>query len=389
MEVFVSDKNHDRERLDELPIYDMINYEQLDKQPVYDQPVYDEHEYDEPVYDEIMDFENTTQLNYIINNIILSAQKKQTQLQSILTTLEQLFSKFYYDWYNKYRMRRGDQSSMDYWKTCIEPHLLRYDHTIQNYKKNITEINKECNDSLTSFIVVCNEVDLDCVDVVTLEDQFEELIQNVDLSIEKLNRYIIDVNECMKTLNQYYYEWMDSIPDEIISIIFGYWNDKHNLKYGTMAQLNKRWNNIIMSKYSTQYKHDKERREIYISRCRKSAYRMGKLLLDRKHLMFDEFGLNEQFILSKYDIMGLYADLDMNVHLAMTELTKNLKFTIFSLEFNYYEDHIKSTINKHYEKFVNFCEKFFPTYGKTMVRIMMETASAVVEDDNTLLKYLM
>jgi len=384
MEVFVSDENHDRERLDELPNYDMLIYENLDDDSVYEEPEYEEYE-----CDEMMDFENTMQTNYVINNIILSAQKKQTHLQSILTTLEQLFSQFYYDWYNKYRMRHGDQSSMDYWKTCIEPHLSRYDHTIQNYKKTIAEIKQECNDSLTSFLVVCNEVDLDYVDVGTIEEQFEDLIQNVDVSIEKLNRYIIDVNECMKTLNQYYHEWMDQIPDEIINIIIGYWDDTHNLKYGTMAQLNKRWNNIIMNKYSTQYKHDKERREIYISRCRKSAYRMGKLLLDRKHLMIDGFGLNEQFILGKYHINGFYADIDMNVHLAMTALTKDLKFTIFSLEFNYYEDHIKSTINKYYERFVNFCERFFPTYGKTMVQIMMETASAIVEDDNTILKILM
>lgn len=375
MEAVAFVENH--ERPDELPCYEMLTYEQIEDEP-----------YDYMSDGVMMDYEDGVQHIYTINTIILTVQKKQSLLQSTIKTLEQTIDQFYYEWYGRYRERYGDKSSMDYWKMNIEPSLLQYDCTIQNYRETIAIIKRDGNDSLAGFLQVCEEIDPNCIDVIDFDEQSNELIQNIDEYIEKLNNYILDLTNCLKILEQLYCEWMDSIPDELIDIIFNYWEDQHHLKYGTLAQLNKRWNNIVMTKYSKQYDHDKKRREAYIHYCRKSAYRMGKKLLDRKYLMVEGIGLNEQYVLSKYQIMGYYLDLPINVCFAFNNLIKDMKFTVFSIEFEYYEDHVKSTINKHEKQFVDFCEKFFPSYGKTMVKIIMDVASAIVEDDNTFLRMI-
>lgn len=346
-------------------------------------------------YDEmLLDFD-TIPLVCAVNTVILFIKKKQTQLNVTINELEKIVMKFYIEWNEKFRQRIGESSAMMYWTNTIEPYLLEYDSRVGKYADKALDIKQNDNVMINDFLAVCDEldsycVDSYCVDIDELEQQSEELIGNIDNSIRKLTKYIKDLKECLNTLDHYYFEWRDPIPDELIEIILEYWDDKHHIKYGTLAQINTRWNRIIKTKYLRQYKQDENWRTKYIYNCRKSAYRMGKLLLSRKHEAFDTAGFNEQFVLSKYNIRpNLYSDMNFEVLTGMTELTKDLHFTIYSLEFHYYEDRIKITVNKHKDKFVSFCERFFPSYGKTMVNLMMETAIAVTEDDNALLKFLM
>lgn len=345
----------------------------------------DSLKFDEQSYD---DYNSDAIQIYNLNNIIMSISKKKTKLQQLTVKFNEHSQKFYADWNGKYKFQYSNDPRMQYWNQDIGPFLNQCDQSIILYRQTSIRIDSECNDSIDNFLNVLNELD-PCygLDIDTIESQSDELISDIDKAIKEIESYINDLDVWMQTLVTYYHEWHDSVPDELIKIIMDSWDNKYFSKYLMMAMINKRWRKIIMTKYRNQYENAKRKRIEYVSRCRTFAYNLGKSLLSRKHHITDMIGMNEQHIIHKYKLNFGY-QFDHTLILEFSDVIKNIDFTIYRTDINYYEDNVKTMINKHYDKILNFCKKMFPTYSQVVLNIMMDTASAVIEDDNVLLKIM-